>query len=242
MQKVQDPADVDRKAAASFAADLKNVYESESKLLGESLKGSKAPENFRAVTAKFYDRLNDRFEDDCRVHKISIACKEGCSYCCYLRVEAFAHEVFLLARYIHANFSDRKLSQLKEKLKDRSARAEGSTADEYHRQLISCALLENDRCSVYTARPVGCRRCHSTDVDTCRFGHENPHITDAPAAQVFGLAKTAQAGIDAFRDVLKNEKLDSDKYELNQALLAALGDPELEEKWRQGKRVFEPLP
>ncbi len=56
------------------------------------------------------------------------------------------------------------------------------------------------------------------------------------------MAKTAQAGIDAFRDVLKNEKLDSDEYELNQALLAALGDPELEEKWRQGKRVFEPLP
>src|SRR5215218_9437175 len=65
-----------------------------------------------------YDQLN---EQAIRQSGARLDCCAGCSICCSLRIEVYAHEVFLIADHILATFSDEELFALKERL---SAHAE----------------------------------------------------------------------------------------------------------------------
>src|SRR5882757_2667888 len=47
---------------------------------------------------------------------VKLACGAGCSVCCSLRVDVFAHEVFLVAHYILSHFSPEEMTELKGRL------------------------------------------------------------------------------------------------------------------------------
>src|SRR5277367_1498498 len=73
---------------------------------------SLSPEQFDdAVGRSFaaFDGLNEQIIEQTGV---KLDCCAGCSICCSLRVEVFAHEIFLLARHIRRHFAAEELAAL----------------------------------------------------------------------------------------------------------------------------------
>jgi len=68
--------------------------------------GVLGPRRVRAPAIAF-DRLGEGIIEK---KGVKLACRAGCSLCCSLRVDVFAHEVFLIAHYIWTHFSAAELA------------------------------------------------------------------------------------------------------------------------------------
>jgi uncharacterized protein len=144
-----------------------------------------------------------------------LACKPGCAHCCRLLVHTTQPEVFALAQHMQQWPAD-QLATAVQRLQERvaaPAEPEGF-----------CALLVNQRCSVYAVRPAACRKAHSLDVRACETRAavvpQNLQLVLDTTALVMG----TQAGYRA-------AGLACDALELNAALLAALLEPGAVQSW-----------
>lgn len=158
-------------------------------------------------------------------------CKPGCSYCCTLRIEVVAPEVFLLARHLK-NLPAPSLATLIEKLKTHAQSAKGVRMEEF---FLQCPLLEDGKCSVYAIRPTMCRKYFSMDVEACKK-------PDASAPEDDEMVMKASAMIYGTSQAYERAKLSRNSHELGQALLLALTDSTSEDRWYRGEVVFEPIP
>jgi Fe-S-cluster containining protein len=192
----------------------------------------------RTETVRMYGRLAALQTQVMADEKVEVACRRGCSYCCHLRVEIRPHEAFVLAHHIRTKFSPEQRARALARIEDVLKRIAPLSREQHVRAGISCALLEEDACSVYEARPATCRKYHSVSVAVCRAAfddtsapligeieHENVRL--AGNAVALGYAKgVEEAGYDATL------------YELHYALHRALTDPKAERRYRDGKRAF----
>lgn len=153
-------------------------------------------------------------------------CQPGCAHCCRLRVEATTPEVFHLARHVQ-HWPANDLAALLERLRHTvAARQEGGPNAH-----TDCALLVNQRCSAYGARPAACRKAHSLSVVQCE--------TLAPQVpQNLALLLDAEALMVGTAAGYENAQLHAQAHELNAALLLALTHPRLEQAWLAGERVL----
>src|SRR4051812_41257321 len=155
--------------------------ESAAQLLHELSLARTASEVHGALTGALaaYDQLNDATIQQAGAR---LDCCAGCSICCSLRIEVYAHEVFLIADHILATFSDEELFALKERLAAHSAKVLPLTPFEHATRNLVCPLLRDGLCSVYPVRPQTCRRHHSLDVTVCQFAYDHPADLDFPSA------------------------------------------------------------
>jgi Fe-S-cluster containining protein len=204
----------------------------------EDIARSLSPEQFddavgRSLAA--FDVLNEQIIEQSGV---KLDCRAGCSVCCSLRVETFAHEIFLLARHIRRQFSAEKLSALLDRLDAHAQKVLPLTVFEHATQNIICPLLQNGRCSVYVARPQCCRRHHSQDLAACQFTFDHPDDLEFPGAHdrdLFqALTGAMQQNIDAYAEL----GFDHTIYELGTALSEALRNPAAWERWLAHEQAF----
>jgi hypothetical protein len=165
---------------------------------------------------------------------IKIDCKMGCAFCCHVAVSALAPEVFLIANTIRA----RHVSDLGSRVAGIRAAAQAThrmSVFERARRRLPCALLENNMCSVYSARPGPCRGVTSTSVEVCEraFNGANAVI---PTPVVWDTLRNAE--LQAMMAALTAVELPSESYELNEAICVALDDPNAESRWLRGQDVF----
>jgi Fe-S-cluster containining protein len=164
------------------------------------------------------------------------ACARGCSYCCHTRVELTAPEVFLLARFLRAH-PDAAREERLARTADVLAGMDGSA---HHGARVACALLDPDgACTAYAARPIACRRAHSTDAAVCAAVHADPaldvRIPSAPTLQwsvsslVLGWLEGAQ-----------HAGLAPHQHELHAALRIALSEPQAEARYLAGEDSLRP--
>jgi Putative zinc- or iron-chelating domain len=163
------------------------------------------------------------------------ACARGCSHCCHGRVEATAPEVFLLARHLRARpdaVRDARIARTASSIQgiDRGAR---------HRAQVPCALLDGDgACTVYEARPLACRRAHSTDASICAAVHRDPaldvRIPSAPALQW-----NASSLVLGWLEGLAHAGRPPHHYELHAALRIALEEHDAEALFLAGGDPLE---
>ncbi len=214
------------------------IYREERSEITQSLKSSKSPDNVNSVVIKFYGRLSGRLSDIIRENELPIACHKGCNYCCNLRVEARAHEVFTITRYVQKTFNEKERRSLLDRLRETVESITGLSREEHFAKNIECALLVEGECSVYEVRPSMCRKHHSVDVEQCRLTFENPHDLAIPPVGHQLLIQATRTAVLGFRDGMEKAGLDSTLYELNSAVLAALQNRECGKKWRKGKKAF----
>lgn len=174
--------------------------------------------------------------DDVAANAPHFACRSGCAWCCHQSVEVTIPEAMLVAARLLDPADPRRavvLANAKEfrGLDERQRRRTGKP----------CALLIDNRCSVYEDRPLMCRAMMSADAEGCRKAHEAgvagdpvPLVTLLAAAQYYILGD--QAGL---RGILKDMGLQHDLVELTQAVAAFLADPTLIERWLAGERIFD---
>lgn len=214
------------------------VYKDENTSITQSLKKGRSPENIHDTVVKFYDRISSRIDKIVTNNQLDIACKKGCCYCCYLRVEVRAYEVFTISRFIHQKRSDVEIKQLIDRLRSTADAISGLTREEHFARNVECSLLLDGECSVYAVRPALCHKHHSLSEQQCQRSFENPSDVSIPPVGHPLIIQSTRAAILGFRDALDKVGLDSNLYELNSALLVALEHPEFGKKWRKGKKAF----
>lgn len=160
-----------------------------------------------------------------------IACAKGCSYCCHTFVSASPTDIFGVARHIR----DIHQADFEAEL-DRICASEDNTRnvsqDAQHDGRQPCALLIDDSCSVYEARPTGCRGWASTDVIPCQNWAD-----DIPVPELY---RESRGAIDhAVWAALKHHGYSKISYEISQAIRVALEDPDSEKRWLDGEDVFK---
>ncbi len=158
------------------------------------------------------------------------ACARGCSHCCHARVEATAPEIFLVARALRA----RGDPSVADGVAATAARLEGMEGRAHQRAQVRCALLGDDgACTVYAARPIGCRRAHSTDAAICKAVHEDPTL-DVSVPFAPALQWTASALVLGWMEGCAHAGRPPHHYELHAALTIALRDADAEARFARG--------
>jgi len=221
---------------------VQQIEHRERKRLTKLFKKSTSPEAMSTAVRSVHKNMDDYFIQNIEKYNIKLACKEGCTYCCHLRVEVFLPEVFRIKNYLEKHCSKEELSNIKLAIATTAKRAKHLSGQEYSAARIACPLLIDNNCSIYSVRPGMCRKYHSLEVDPCIKRYEEPTNETHGAINVRGLSLGAMSFLKGLHHSLKKQKLDGNTYELSQALDVVLNNSKAYAQWRQGKAVFTPLP
>lgn len=173
-------------------------------------------------------RAADKVAQQASGRGVALACEAGCAYCCTVRVEASAPEVFRIVHVLRGR-PESELGVLLGRLRDHAA-AVGNAPE--GRPRVDCAFLENQHCSIYEVRPAVCRKAHSLSVESCRsFAPEIP--------QDLELILRTEALIRGTAEAYGRLNLDAGPHELCGAVLLALTDATAEARWHAGITVFK---
>jgi Fe-S-cluster containining protein len=211
--------------------------ESAAQLLHELSVARTAGEVHAALTGALasYDQLN---EQTIQQTGARLDCCAGCSICCSLRIEVYAHEVFLIADHILATFSDEELFALKERLATHSKKVLPLTPFEHATSNFVCPLLRDGLCSVYPVRPQTCRRHHSLDVTACQYAYDHPADLDFPSAHHPEIFRALTQAMRQNTEVYAQLGFDTTIYEFGTALEEALSDTESWAGWCERMNAF----
>ncbi|MBT3359241.1 MAG: hypothetical protein HN403_06390 [Rhodospirillales bacterium] len=164
----------------------------------------------------------------------SIACKQGCTYCCHLLFFTDALTVFLVADRLQKTCSADALAALKSRLGEFIDNDYGVTQV----PRPPCPVLADGLCMAYDARPLVCRAQNSLRLSECeeKYRGELDMVLahDVPlrlwAVMLEGIkAGFAEAGLPG-----------SESLEFVTALKIVLDTPSAMEMWIAGEPVFEP--
>ena len=111
------------------------------------------------------------------------ACRAGCAFCCYLpTVLVTAAEAVQLAAWLQEHLSLEELSALRQRVAQRCEQTAQPSSSLLETPPLPCALLRDNQCMAYPARPLKCRGWNSLRREACEqaYGHM-PSIGQVPA-------------------------------------------------------------
>lgn len=148
----------------------------------------------------------------------AIACRKGCSHCCYLHVKLTEVEVVAIANYLRRMYSNEVVAEIVQRAK-KAAEAIGqcNSLEDRVKAKIPCSLLHevSGTCMAYQVRPNGCRGFNSLDAQACEDALKNP------PGEVPNLAYKVVV-FDAAYDGLKSGTGEQGEVELNAKLAEML--------------------
>ena len=163
--------------------------------------------------------------------QLPIACKKGCSHCCYIWVSATAPELLFIAKIIRSR-GEHVIERVREAHRQTKDFDFGTRPEHPH----PCPLLEQAVCSIYKSRPTACRLAASADASICERSYHNVTNEDIPTPMLHMAARSVYA--IGFAVALKQSKLTYDAYEFNAGLARALDVPDAERAWLSGDNIF----
>jgi Fe-S-cluster containining protein len=156
----------------------------------------------------------------------TLACKNGCYWCCYFTVDVRAVEVFSILDFMERELSAAEQARVRSEIEANSTLLQGLSELDRMRRNVKCPFLAEGRCTIYAARPQTCRNYHATDVTGCRASYEHPENIDIDPDFAPLVYQTGGAHVDAFSSTLQMFGYDTNAYELSTALAAAIADPQ----------------
>ena len=166
------------------------------------------------------------------------ACKEGCDWCCYLRVGTAVPEVMRILAYLRQTLSPEELQRVRERVLKLDEERRQLRADKRSNARLPCALLADQRCLAYPVRPLTCRGFNSRDAHQCELFFKHGHKVTVPtyAPQI----RLTTFILDGMRAGVSEAGLKGDLVELTAALRIAFLVPDALERWLAGEPVFAP--
>jgi Fe-S-cluster containining protein len=155
----------------------------------------------------------------------TLACRSGCSWCCYFTVDARAVEVFRILDVVEQSFTAEEKARIYGEVRANSALLRTLDEDERITRNLKCPFLSEGRCTIYSARPQSCRNYHATNVAGCQQSYEEPGNLDIDPDFAPYVYQAGGAHVEAFSAAMGEAGYDVNAYELNGALDAALSDP-----------------
>lgn len=185
----------------------------------------------------FYRRLDSLNEAVISKSATKPACRAGCSYCCYYKVEVQAIEVLSIQSFVLSRFKPEQIKEVMSQAARNVDEAKDLTQAEQIAINQKCPFLLKDECSIYPVRPSRCRNFHATDVQGCKDSFEDPNF-DPPNSYVSELFEVANGSAMGFEQALDSVGIDSRIYDLNSAFLEAMKNSALGKRLKSGKKVF----
>jgi Fe-S-cluster containining protein len=171
----------------------------------------------------------------------TLACRAGCTWCCYFTVDVRAAEVFRILDFVEQSFTPEEKARVHAEVRANSAALRKLGEEERVTRNIKCPLLNEGRCTVYATRPQSCRNYHATNVAGCRQSYEEPENLDIDPDFAPGVYQAGGAHVEAFCTAMREAGYDVNAYELNCALDAALSEPGARERFESRLKPFTGL-
>jgi Fe-S-cluster containining protein len=170
---------------------------------------------------------------------IKPACKAGCAFCCYYKVEVRAHEVFVVKAYMEKNMSHAEVAALLTDAKTNADRIRQLTPEQHLSANIQCAFLKDNQCQIYSARPYRCRNFHATNAGACEQSFHDPDNMSITTGLIHELAMHADAHTQGFEAAAAHAGLDQRIYEFTTAIIEAFDDAKSLKRYQHGKKAFQ---
>lgn len=185
----------------------------------------------------FYGRIDSAISSaEAHSHQ-QVACKAGCSYCCHLKIEAFANEVLLIRQHVLTHFTPELTRLVMQQAQQNVQLAKKMDRVTRLHTNMKCAFLQDNQCSIYPVRPTNCRTHHALDANVCKSSFEQPGAALTSPQVTLILA----AGTGLHYGHVQAEKakgMDTTSYDLSAAFLEAMRKPDAIQRLKAGKRVF----
>lgn len=149
----------------------------------------------------------------------TLACKSGCSWCCYFTVDVRPVEVFRILDFIETRFTPRQRQRVKAQIETNSAALQELDEVQRMQQNIKCPFLTAGRCTIYAARPQTCRNYHATNAAGCQKSFEEPDNLDIDPEFAPFVYQAGGAHVEAFSKAMGDAGYDIAAFELNTALV-----------------------
>ena len=182
-------------------------------------------------------RLFGRMDEATKPLQEGVACRRGCSYCCYYHVYITAQEAFVLAEHIE-KLEPSSRTKVDHRIRENCDAVKGLSVEQHIRTNIRCAFLgDAGECIAYEVRPGACRAHHAMDVTACKVTFED---TQSPLENQMraDLKMTSNAYILAHEMAHETLGLDNLRYELNGAVMEARLNPASFRRYKDGKKSF----
>jgi Fe-S-cluster containining protein len=167
------------------------------------------------------------------------ACKAGCSYCCYYKVEVKAHEMLLIHEYMQKNLASTLSAHILASAKTNAELIRTLTPKEHLSSNIKCPFLIENQCSIYDVRPFRCRSFHAINVATCEASYANPSDFSIATELIEDVSHFSDALSQGFEAATTDSGYDHRTYDLNTALLDVFDDASIQKRYKRGKKVFK---
>jgi Fe-S-cluster containining protein len=168
----------------------------------------------------------------------TLACRAGCTWCCYFTVDVRAAEVFGILDFVEQWLTPAEKSQIYAEVRANSAELRKLREGERVTRNLKCPFLSAGRCSIYAARPQSCRNYHATNVAGCQKSYEEPGNLDIDPDFAPGVYQAGGAHAEAFNGGMKDAGYDVNAYELNCALDAALSESGARKRFESRLKPF----
>jgi Fe-S-cluster containining protein len=171
----------------------------------------------------------------------TLACREGCTWCCYFTVDVRAVEVFAILDVLNRSFAPADKARIVAEVRANSRALRKLGEGERVTRNVKCPFLADGRCGIYDVRPQSCRNYHATDVAGCRQSYEEPENLDIDPEFASGVYQAGGAHVEAVNAAMHDVGYDVDAYELNCALDAALAQADAYARFEAGLKPFDGL-
>ena len=171
----------------------------------------------------------------------TLACKNGCFWCCYFTVDVRAVEVFSMLDFMARELSPDEQARVWREIEANNALLQGLSELERMQRNVKCPFLAAGRCTIYQARPQTCRNYHATDATGCRISYEQPQNSEIDPEFAPLVYQTGGAHVDAFCSSLQLRGYDISAYELSAALAAAIAEPDARARFESKHKPFATL-
>jgi Fe-S-cluster containining protein len=171
----------------------------------------------------------------------TLACRAGCTWCCYFTVDVRAAEVFRIVDVVERSFTPAEKTRVYAEVRANSAALRKLREGERVTRNLKCPFLSEARCTIYAARPQSCRNYHATNVAGCQQSYEEPDNLDIDPDFAPGVYQAGGAHVEAFNAGMRDAGYDVNAYELNCALDAALSEPGARERFESKLKPFTRL-
>ena len=171
----------------------------------------------------------------------TLACRAGCTWCCYFTVDVRAAEVFTILDFVEQSFTPEEKARVYAEVRANSVALRKLGEGERVTRNIKCPFLNEARCTIYKARPQSCRNYHATNVAGCLQSYEEPENLDIDPDFAPGVYQAGGAHVEAVSTAIRDAGYDVNAYELNCALDAALSEPGAREHFYSRLKPFTGL-
>ena len=220
--------------AQAQARGLRAEFEMRVEALEGHLKTASSVEDLQTMLEEHRCVLERASQARAGNFKPKLACKAGCTPCCFLRVKTSVPEILTLAAHIES-LPQKRRDTLERRVYRAAKQAKIMNHETWNTRGPGCPLLEDGKCSVYESRPLACRAHHSLELKAC----QKLHSRGTGAVPVDShLELMGMQFVGALKEAAQRRNLQSDALELTTALSAALLEKNALERWLKGEKVF----